>query len=272
MQYVNTAAGLTYSYSAAVKLAAGIFAKQVYMRLRGTRKKDSYAFCGWIPPVLRGPLHFRYLRRRGVRPAQVRAYRLTYFPLHQEPESALLNLSPEFNNSMELIAWVSKSLPADALLVVKENPWSFGIRSKKYYKTLIKIPNVVFAHPEIPSREWIERARVTLTITGTAGFEAVYLKRPVLSFGKHQVINKLPTVRYSTDFFTTRRAVRELLDLEPGDEAFERSRNALHKALWEVSFSLPGYARLYKDTGLHLDIAQRAVQRLHEEYPWIFRA
>ena len=40
-----------------------------------------------------------------------------------EPEVSLLQVSPEFNNSYEVICWVSKSLPADTMLVVKENPW-----------------------------------------------------------------------------------------------------------------------------------------------------
>ena len=64
-------------------------------------------------------------------------------PLHLEPEIALLALSPEFNNSMEMIAWISKSLPADALVVVKEQPFSFGVRSRRYYHQLMQIGNVI---------------------------------------------------------------------------------------------------------------------------------
>ena len=42
-----------------------------------------------------------------------------YFPLHLEPEIALLGASPEFNNSMELATWLAKSLPVDFNLVIK---------------------------------------------------------------------------------------------------------------------------------------------------------
>jgi lipid A disaccharide synthetase len=210
------------------------------------------------------------ISKYGIKLGEAEKVKIVYFALHQEPESALLSISPEFNNSMEIVAWVSKSLPADTILVIKENPWSFGIRSRKYYRNLMKIPNVHLAHPSVQSRDWIGRSTVVIAITGTVGFEAVYLGKPVVSFGKHQVINRLPTVRYSNNFFSTRKALEELLNLDPADKRFYLSRHALHKALQTVSFNLSGYDKTYKSSELHLDLAQVAANRLHQEYPDIF--
>ena len=106
-----------------------------------------------------------------------------------EPEVALLSISPEFNNSMEMIAWISKSVPADVLLVIKEQPLSFGIRSRHYYDNFRRIENVVLADPRVHSWEWIRAASVVATITGSVGFEAVHFERPTvtLSLDKQEV-------------------------------------------------------------------------------------
>ena len=148
---------------------------------------------------------YRYFQRNGVRPEDLQDYRIVYVPLHMEPEAALMSVSPEFNNSMEMITWISKSLPADTQIVVKEQPFSFGIRSKHYYDNLQRIGNVALASPNVHPWDWIRAARVTATITGTAGIEAVYFGKPVLSFGRHQVINRLPSVRFADSYVTTRK-------------------------------------------------------------------
>ena len=62
-----------------------------------------------------------------------------YMPLHLEPEMALQNFSPEFNNQLEMIYWISKSLPSNYFIVVKEHPEMYGLRTIKYINNLIKI-------------------------------------------------------------------------------------------------------------------------------------
>jgi hypothetical protein len=268
-QYTATAQLLDYSYSGALKTSANVLAHEVYAHLRRIHKRNSYTFGGWIPSLFRSPSNYRYLLKHGTRSEDVEKYKIVYYALHQEPESALLNYSPEFNNSMEIMTWVSKSIPADTLLIVKENPWAFGVRSRGYYRNLMKISNLHFAHPAVPSWEWIKRANLVVTITGTVGFEAVYFGKPVLSFGAHQIINHLPTVRYANSFFTTREHVREMLELDPRDSRFGRSKTALHRALQAVSFSLPGYETIYGSSDLHEGIAGIAAERLCQEYPGI---
>ena len=132
-----------------------------------------------------------------------------------------MGISPEFSNSLEAISWVSKSLPSNYLLIVKEHPLSYGVRSKTYYDFLRQIPNVMLSHPKIDSWDWIKKSSFVATITGTAGFEGVYLNKPILSFGMHQVINKLPTVQYASDYKTTKMAVIQILKLRKIHYFFE---------------------------------------------------
>lgn len=262
-----------YKYSYAIRQSLYIIMHQTYARLRGLHKKDGYVFCGWVPTLFRAVRNYRYLLKLGRRPNELEGHRLVFFALHQEPEISLLNISPEFNNSMELISWVSKSLPADTLLVVKENPWAFGVRPKSYYYRLAKIPNLVWAQPDISFLEWIKwikNSSLVAAISGTVGFEAVYYNKPVLSFGKHQIINYLPTVRYVNNFFDTRKSIEKLLNLNPEDKIFNISKHALHEAQLEAGFRMPGFPKIDNSSELHLDLAQIAVDRLYQEYSDFF--
>jgi len=235
--------------------------------VRGRRKKDSYPPFGWIPYLLRQPSSYRFFLRHGIRPDELRGRRAVYVPLHLEPEIALLALSPEFNNSMEMIAWISKSLPADGLVVVKEQPLAFGIRSRRYYQQLMQIGNVVLAHPGTGSWDWIRAATVTATITGTAATEAVMFGRPVLSFGRHQAVNFLPTVRFAAHYESTRKALDELLLLDRKDPAFELSRRALYQAQLECSFEMPGFEKTYDSSDIHDGLAEAAIKGLIDAIP-----
>ena len=273
---------ITYSYRTAFIGIVRRILRETYWRFRepmvrlilrrGARKAGAgYRFSGWIGPTLRRPRMYKYLSKHGVTPEELSDYRVVFFPLHLEPEIALLSVSPEFNNSMEAIAWISKSLPADAILVVKEQPFSFGIRSQHYYDNLRRIGNVMLARPSVHPWEWIKAAAVVSTITGTAGYEAVHFKKPVLSFGKHQAINRLPTVRFANNYESTRRSVEELLAINPADESFGLSQRAIYAAQLEASFDLPAFEEVQVQKQPKPEFAQLALEKLYEQYPNILR-
>ena len=269
---------INYSYSWALKFAVSRTVKETKGRFRTAasqlihRKKLSprvgYRFLGWVPSRLRRPYIYRYIGKHGVTPDDLKGRRIVYVPLHLEPEVALLSVSPEFNNSMELIAWVSKSVPADTVLVVKEQPFSYGIRSRHYYENLRRIGNVLLAKPSTHPWEWIKAASLVATITGTTGIESVFFEKPVLSFGKHQLINELPTVRFASDYESTRIGVRELLALGNSDgEVFKVAKEALYRAMMDTAFELPGYADTYEDRQPPLPLAESAIEHLRRQYP-----
>ncbi len=255
-----------YDYYNAFKIAILRIPNELLKLITGYYgKNQSYRFLGWYPSIFRKPFIYRYFKEYGKKPSDLQGYRIVYLPLHLEPEISLF-ISPEFNNSMELIAWVSKSLPVDTLLVVKEQPYSYGIRSKHYYDNLRRIGNVVLAYPEIPSLEWIRNSEFVTTITGTVGVEAIYFEKPVLSFGKHQIINLLPTVRYVNNYESTLKGVNELLSLPKDDRLFKVSKEAYVHSLSDISFEMPGIGEIYKSRELHLDLAARATRSLKEQY------
>lgn len=109
-----------------------------------------------------------------------------FFPLHYEPELALSVKAPFYINQKCIIENISKALPLGYKLLVKDHPHMVmdALRSIKYYNKLTKIPGVFLISPWSDSIELIRHSKVVITITGTAGWEALLLKKPVITFGR----------------------------------------------------------------------------------------
>ena len=255
-----------YSFFAAFKKAAYICIHEIYKYIRGYRKPQSYVFCGWVPVLFRKAISYKYWEKYGVNVDNMKGKKTVIFPLHFEPEISLMQVSPEFNNSYEIICWVSKNLPADTVLIVKENPWSFGIRSKSYYNRLRKIANVELAHPGTNTKEWIDYSLFTVAISGTAGFESVYYSKPVLSYGKYQIINYLPTVYFVSSFLETKKAINKLLCIDGNSNDLTKSRSILHDSLMSCSFALPKLAEYEKSDYLVEEMGEILSNELYSQY------
>jgi hypothetical protein len=256
---------INFSHFSAIRSAAYRVLRESYQMLRKTHTSfsEGYSYLSWNGPILRKPRIYNYFCKYGVSIKEMEGTRYVLFPLHMEPEASLLALSPELNNSIELITWISKNLPADMFVVVKEQPDSYGIRNRLYYDNLRRMANVVIAHPKIHGRDWINSCFAVATITGTMGFEAVASHKPVLSFGKHQVVNLLPTVEYADSFTSTRVALKAILDANPEQERqLKISRAALDLAFKDVCFDLSGYEKIFESQELHMELASTALANL----------
>ncbi len=98
-----------------------------------------------------------------------------YFPLHYEPEASLLVSAPEHTDQIAVIEASARALPSGWQLAVKEHRPMLGRRPAGYYERLSRIPGVVLVTPFEDGLVTMRAAQATITITGTAGFEAVLL-------------------------------------------------------------------------------------------------
>jgi hypothetical protein len=108
---------------------------------------------------------------------------IAFFPLHVEPEAATMVLAPYYINMLALVENISKSLPANYMLCVKEHPNMLGMRPISYYQALSKIPNLILLPPKLNSISVIIKSKLVITINSTAGLEAALLQKPVITFG-----------------------------------------------------------------------------------------
>lgn len=117
-----------------------------------------------------------------------------FFPLHLEPEVTVSLMAPFYEDQINLIKQIARSLPLHFKLYVKEHPAMIGYRPQAYYRELKKIPNVKIINPNVKSFELIKETKLIATLTGTVGWEGTILKKPVITFGD-VFYNKLSWVK-----------------------------------------------------------------------------
>ena len=106
-----------------------------------------------------------------------------YFPLHVDPESSTMILTPMLSNQLNMIDLISKSLPSDMVLVVKEHIPMIGRRKNSFYKILSSMPKVILVDPFLNSSHLIKSSSIVCGISGTAVLEGILHKKPFLLLG-----------------------------------------------------------------------------------------
>lgn len=108
-----------------------------------------------------------------------------FMPLHKIPESSTCVKAPMYVNELSLIEAISKSIPINWKLYVKEHQNMIGIRKLEFYKKVNKLHNVKIVKSNFYNdpKPWIENSLCVVTISGTSGFEAAMLNKPAIVFG-----------------------------------------------------------------------------------------
>lgn len=140
-----------------------------------------------VSPILRKAV-------RGIRKAGNVAYiasrqidrlpdRFIFFPLQYSPESSINFPAPYFVDQLRVVDAIRHKMPNDFLLVVKEHPAALEMRPRSFLNELARRSGVVFVGTDWNTREIISRASLTVSVTGSAAFEAFLLGRPSLVLG-----------------------------------------------------------------------------------------
>jgi len=83
------------------------------------------------------------------------------------------------------IETLARALPAGWKVAVKENPAQrFAKRERDFYEHLEGIPAVHLVSKQENTFDLIERCEAVATITGTAGWEALFRGKPTIAFGR----------------------------------------------------------------------------------------
>jgi len=107
-----------------------------------------------------------------------------YYPLHLEPEAVVLYWGDGlYKNQVKLIENIAAQLKPNHYLFVKEHPHAGYYRDFVDYKRIKEIPNVKLLNPYLSGKSIIKKSKGVFTISGTSGFEALLLGKPVYTFG-----------------------------------------------------------------------------------------
>jgi hypothetical protein len=113
---------------------------------------------------------------------------LIFFPMQQEPERTLLISAPCYTDQMKTIDLISKSIPKDFLLVVKEHPTQGpgrGWREISDYEQFRNNSRVFLIHPSVPASEIIKKSKLVISVSGTASLEASIFNTPSITFAEN---------------------------------------------------------------------------------------
>lgn len=110
--------------------------------------------------------------------------KFVFYPLHFQPEISTMLWAPFYTDQITNIRHIARSLPIEFKLYVKDHLEMIGFRPRAYYKELTKIPNVKLIDPSFDSFDLIRNAKLIAVLTSTAGWEAIFLKKPIITFGE----------------------------------------------------------------------------------------
>ena len=109
-----------------------------------------------------------------------------YLPLHFQAEATTIGLGNEYLNQADMIEKIHNKLPKGFKIILKEHPAQNIdniLRSDFFYKRINNLSNVLFTNVNDNTFDLIKGSKIVATITGTAGWEALKFKKPVITFG-----------------------------------------------------------------------------------------
>jgi hypothetical protein len=113
-----------------------------------------------------------------------------YFPMHYQPERTTSPEAGAYVDQYLVVNELVHTVPSDMVIYVKEHPLMFNYsslgettRKSSHYDDMILKNKSMLVPVDYPQFDLIDNARVVVTATGTAGFEAVCRGTPCLTFG-----------------------------------------------------------------------------------------
>ena len=115
------------------------------------------------------------------------------YALHTQPESSIDVAGSYFSDQIALLTFIARSLPVTHELNVKVHPADMDGKRLSFYRTIASIPGVRLIDYAVDSRRLVAGAAIVFTLTGTIGYEAALLGKPVITFANNY-FNVFPTV------------------------------------------------------------------------------
>jgi len=108
-----------------------------------------------------------------------------FFGFQLSIESTVTYKALPYTNQIALIEMISRVLPYNHFLYVREHPHWPEYYSYKFLKTLKSFPNVKIISPEISIHDILSKSKGVITLNSTTGVEALMHGKPVLSFSSN---------------------------------------------------------------------------------------
>jgi len=115
---------------------------------------------------------------------EIEKEKFIFFGFHKQPENSIDVHGRYYEDQSMVVTNLWRLLPAGWKLVLKEHTNAVGDRSYRFYKNLLKYPNIILANEKINSKLLIERSQLVATVSGTMAYEAALMKKPSITFAR----------------------------------------------------------------------------------------
>lgn len=228
-----------FKFSKVLKSSLLQFTKRCYGKFKGYRKgKNIYAFDEFLYIWRRRSDYKKLKRLTSITRRDIKQYNYIYFPLIAEPEVALHGIAKDFFFQLSSINMIARDLPANYRLVVKEHLLAIGRRPKDFYDQIRDLKNVLIADPLDMGIDYIKGSKAVACVTGTAGWEAVVMGIPVISFSKNNVYNFLDHVFHVSYPDETSTIIKKIVSNNTPNTKSIRDGSCFYSIFMNNSFSI----------------------------------
>jgi hypothetical protein len=159
--------------------------------------------------------------------------RYVFFPLQYPEESRLTVFSPEFFDQEWIVEYLSRSVPDNTYIFVKQHPNHIGQQSPLWLRRLFRLPNVKFLCPELSAHKIISDADATIVTNNTVGFETLFYSTPLMVLGQ-AFYRDTPAVRTVDRLSNLRSVVATAIEENVSEKDRIASIHSLREAVFNV--------------------------------------
>jgi len=180
-----------------------------------------------------------------------------YFPLQIQPEASTSSRAPYFMNQLEVIFNISKSLPLGYVLVIKEHPMGYGMRSIFFYKRIKSLNNVLLISSDFTGKELIKRAELTIGFGGTTLFESIVFGKKYFLLTYDYIYTESTLIRSLKNISNIFNEIQSFLDYNVSDAKKKEEEDKMLQFFYKRGFPL------YEDFEQNIAIGLERI--LHKE-------
>lgn len=161
-----------------------------------------------------------------------------YFPLQTEPERVILLNAAFYTNQISIIENIAKSIPMGYKLLVKEHPGMKVVgpwRPISFYKQIMDLPNVILLHYSVSNEIAMKNSDLVITIAGTSGQEALFHKKPVLTF-TNQIYSCIPSSKIIENLEDLPNLIKESINIKVNSDDLNKFVNIIEENTFQLDY------------------------------------
>ena len=223
-----------------LKVSVITLLQRVYGYVRGYRKSKNIHAFSEFKYIWRKRREFISLRKNAditLKDLKKSDIKYIYFPLATEPEVSMHSLAEDFFFQLSAINMLSRDLPADYKIIVKEHMFAIGRRPDNFYEQIKELKNVLMADPLEYGISYLNRAQAVSLVVGTTGWEAAAMGVPVITFTRHNSYNFLDHVFTIKDPDDTKIALEKICKYKFPSKKSIRDGAKMYDSYLNLSFN-----------------------------------